>query len=71
MKTNNRCPLLNIPLNSGNSITILVNNEEWIISRAAHNIISQISLPELQTLVDNWEQKIIEQKIHENRKSTE
>ena len=43
----------------------------WIISHKANTIKSDCSISELKLLVERLEQKLIEQKIHEDRKDNE
>lgn len=41
----------------------------WVISFKANTIKSDCSLEEMKILVENFEQKIVEMRIHEDRKS--
>ncbi len=46
-----------------------VSNNVWVISRGANSVKGGLSLEELKTLTENFEQKLVEQKIHETRRS--
>lgn len=76
------CPLLGIPLKQGkvqcldnspsldriNSNKGYTKNNIWVISHKANTAKSNLSLSELKELVENLEEAIVEQKIHEERK---
>jgi hypothetical protein len=80
-----RCPLLGVVLKKEGENSELCPNSPsldrinpqmgytpdniWVISQRANTSKQNLSLSELKMLVENLEQKIVEQKIHENRKS--
>lgn len=78
-----RCPLLNIPIfpskntPTENSPTLdRIDNSKgyspeniWVISYKANRTKSNLNLYELKMMIENLEQKLVEQKIHETRKS--
>lgn len=79
----NKCPLLNILLdysvseNYINSAQLIrlnkklgyTKNNILIVSEKARKVIDNLSLHEIKLLAENLEQKIVESKIHEDRKS--
>lgn len=79
------CPLLSIPLEHGpgkcrqsspsldriDSKRGYTQDNIWIISHKANTIKSDCCINELRLLVERLEQKLIEQKIHEDRKDNE
>jgi hypothetical protein len=78
-----KCPLLDIPISTTNhktqdncaSLDRIDNSRGydpknvWVISYKANRTKNNLSLAELKMLVERYEQKLVEQKIHENRKS--
>lgn len=79
----NKCSLLDIPLdynidentciNSAQLIRLnkklgYTKNNILIISEKARKVVDNLSLHEIKLLAENLEQKIVESKIHEDRK---
>jgi hypothetical protein len=81
----NKCPLLGIAISISTSnhntqddspsLDRIDNSKGyvpdniWVISYRANRAKGNLSLSELKMLAENVEQKLVEQKIHENRKS--